>query len=168
MGVSGHRLAAELFGNNKGDNGVAVGKIRHGCLTAWLVLMIIANAATASMYLRGSGTIRATTPNMPGWALPVLIVASIFSLVCAIAFFQWEKWGFWGICATSVVAMAVNLLADLGICPTFSGLLGVSLLYGTLHIGTDNKGWPQLDWVVIFSNCRSDKSVADTRWSRLP
>jgi len=121
------------------------GKNRHGCLTAWLVLMIVANSAAALMYLLGSEAIRDKLPNMPGWTFPVLIVLSLFNLVCAIALFQWKKWGFWGICASGVVALVVNLSAGLGIGSTLAGLLGVLLLYGVLHIGKENKGWPQLD-----------------------
>ncbi len=123
---------------------MANAKNRHGCLTAWLIMMIIANAATALMYLLGSGTIRQTVPTMPEWAFPVLIVASLVNLVCAFALFQWKKWGFWGFCATSVVALVVNLSADLGIGTALVGLVGVLLLYGVLHIGKENKGWPQL------------------------
>ena len=122
------------------------GKNRHGCLTAWLVLMIIANSATALMYLLGSGFISQAAPNIPGWVFPVLIVASLFNLVCAIALFQWKKWGFWGFCASSIVGLVVNLSAvGLGLFQSFSGLLGVLLLYGVLHIGKENKGWHQLD-----------------------
>lgn len=124
---------------------MAEGKSRHGCLTAWLVLMIIANSASALMYLLGSDAIRQALPNAPGWAFPVLIVFSLFNLVCAIALFQWKKWGFWGFCVSSVVALVVNLSIGLGIGPAVGGLIGVALLYGVLQIGKENKGWPQLD-----------------------
>jgi len=33
----------------------------------------------------------------------------------------------------------------LGLSSAVVGVLGVILLYGVLHIGKDNKGWPQLD-----------------------
>ena len=118
---------------------------RHGCLTAWLVLMIVANSATALMYLLGSEAIRPTLPDAAGWEFPVLILISLFNLVCAIALFQWKRWGFWGFCASSVVALAVNLAVGLGIGPALGGLVGVLLLYGVLHIGKENKGWPQLE-----------------------
>ena len=134
----------QKFGNKKGYDTMADGKNRHGCLTAWLVLMIIANSATALRYLLGSRAIRQAIPNMPGWAFPVLIVMSLFNLVCAIALFQWKKWGFWGFCASSIVALVVNLSVGLG-TGAFVGLLGILLLYGALHIGKENKGWPQLD-----------------------
>jgi hypothetical protein len=120
-------------------------KQRHGCLTAYLVFMIVANSASTLVYLVGSEAVRRNTPNMPAWAFPVLIVLGIFNLVCAIALFRWKKWGFWGFVASAVIAFAVNL--SIGIAPGFAlvGLLGVAILYGVLHIGKEEKGWPQLD-----------------------
>jgi hypothetical protein len=123
----------------------AEGKERHGCLTAWLVLMIVANSASALMYLLGSDAIRRTFPNTPAWAFPVLIVFSLFNLACAMALFRWKKWGFWGFCASSVGALVVNLSIGMGIGPALGGLVGVLLLYGVLQIGKKNKGWPQLE-----------------------
>ena len=120
-------------------------KSRHGCLTAWLVLMIIANSATALTYLLGRGAIQGQLPDTPGWAFPVLTVFSFFNLACAIALFKWKKWGFWGFCASSVVALIVNLSIGLGIGTTLGGLVGVALLYGVLQIGKENKGWSQLE-----------------------
>jgi hypothetical protein len=107
--------------------------------------MIVANSAIALIYLLGSEVIRRTIPDAPGWAFPVLIVFSLFNLVCAIALFKWKKWGFWGCCVFSVVALVVNLSVGLGIGPAVGGLVGVLLLYGVLHIGKENKGWPQLE-----------------------
>ena len=121
------------------------GKSRHGCLPAWLVLVIVANSATGLMYLLGSDAIRKTIPDAPGWAFPVLIVFSVFNLVCAIALFQWKKWGFWGFCVSSVVALIVNLAIGLGIGSALGGLIGAAITYGVLQIGKENKGWPQLD-----------------------
>lgn len=120
-------------------------KHRHGCLTAYLVVMIVANSAFALVYLFGSEAVRRNTPSMPQWVFPVLIVVGIFNLICAIALFRWKKWGFWGFAASAVVAFFVNL--SIGIGPGFAlfGLLGVAILFGVLHIGNEDKGWPQLD-----------------------
>ena len=116
-------------------------KQRHGCLTAWLVLMIIANSATALRYLLGSQAIKQAFPAAPGWAFPVLAVIGIFNLVCAIALFKWKKWGFWGFLVFSIVALNVNLSIGLGIGPSLFGLLGIVLLYAVLHIGKEKKGY---------------------------
>jgi len=121
------------------------GKKRHGCLTAWLILMLVANSVAALAYLLGRDAIQKQLPNMPDWAFPVLVVMCLFNLACAIALFRWKKWGFWGFCVSSVIALAVNLSIGLGVGQSLCGLIGVALLYGVLQIGKENKGWPQLD-----------------------
>lgn len=120
-------------------------KERHGCLTAYLVLAIIANSATALLYLFGAEAIKRSTPTIPDWSFPVLIVLVLFNLMCAIALFRWKKWGFWGLVASAVVTLGVNLAIGLGLSSAILGFVGVLLLYGVLHIGKDNKGWPQLE-----------------------
>jgi len=120
-------------------------KHRHGCLTAWLIVMLVANSATTVFYLVGTESIRRAFPTAPAWTFPIMALAGIFNLVCAIALFKWKKWGFWGFCASSVIALIVNLSIGVGVGPTIGGLLGVVLLYGVLHIGKENKGWSQLD-----------------------
>src|SRR6266478_76589 len=120
-------------------------KERHGCLTAYLVLAIIANAATALLYLFGAEAIKRSTPNIPDWAFPVLIVLVLFNLACAIALLRWKRWGFWGLVASAAVTLGVNPTIGLGLSSAIVGFLGVIVLYGVLHIGKDNKGWLQLD-----------------------
>jgi hypothetical protein len=44
-----------------------------------------------------------------------------------------------------VVALAVNLSIGLGAGTVLAGLAGLLVLYGVLHIGKENKGWPQLE-----------------------
>jgi hypothetical protein len=56
-----------------------------------------------------------------------------------------KKWGFWGFIASSIVALFVNLSIGMGIGQSLLGLVGIALLYGVLHIGKENKGWPQLE-----------------------
>lgn len=121
------------------------GKQRHGCLTAFLVLMVIANAASALMYLLGSAAIRQNFPSAPAWAFPVLAVMGIVNVVCAIALFQWKKWGFFGFLVTSAITFVVNLMVGLNIVQAILGLAGVAILYGVLQIGKERKGWTQLD-----------------------
>jgi MFS superfamily sulfate permease-like transporter len=123
---------------------MADAKKRHGCLTTWLVLTIMANSATVLMYVLRNETIRRSLPNAPGWALPVLIIFALFNLVCAVALLQWKKWGFWGFCASAVASLVVNLWLGVGM-GMVGAVIGVLLLYGVLHIGKENKGWPRLE-----------------------
>jgi hypothetical protein len=121
-------------------------KQRHGCLTAYLVLAIIANSVTALLYLLGSEAVkRGSLQPIPDWAFPVLIGVCLFNLVCAIALFRWKKWGFWGLVASAAVALGVNIAIGLGPLAAIGGIIAVLLLYGVLQIGKENKGWSQLE-----------------------
>lgn len=120
-------------------------KSRHGCLTAWLVVMILANSASFLLYLLAQDMISEQLPQLPDWAFPVLIVGSLFNLLCALALFRWKKWGFWGACLSSIVIFVLNIELGIGIGQSLFGLVGVVLLYAVLHIGKDNQGWPQLE-----------------------
>jgi hypothetical protein len=122
-----------------------VQKHRHGCLTAYLIFMIIANSATGLVYLLGSESIRRAIPTTPGWIFPVVIAEAILNLVFAVALLRWKEWGFWGFAFSSVAIFFVNLAAGFGVGTALFGLLGVPILYGVLHIGGATKGWPQLD-----------------------
>jgi hypothetical protein len=121
-------------------NQVSAQKHRHGCLAAYLVLMIVVNSVMALTYLLLSEGI-----HKPRWAFPVLIVTGIFNVVCAIALFRWKKWGFWGFAASAITIFFVNLSLGLGTGRALLGFLGLPILYGVLHIGKERKGWSQLD-----------------------
>jgi hypothetical protein len=121
------------------------GKQRHGCLTAWLVLMIIANSGTALVYLLGSAAIKQTLPSAPAWCFPLLAVLGLLNVVCAVALLQWRKWGFFGFVVSALAAFGINLAIGLNIVQACFGLVGVGVLYAVLQIGNANKGWPQLE-----------------------
>jgi hypothetical protein len=120
-------------------------KQRHGCLTAWLILMIIGNSLMALIYLFQSDTIRQQVPNAPGWFCPVMGLVGVVNLICAVALFKWKKWGFFGFAGTSAIVFALNLMVGLSVIQALFGLLGLAILYGVLQIGKEKKGWPQLE-----------------------
>jgi hypothetical protein len=111
-------------------------KQRHGCLTAYLIFAIIVNSAVALYYV------------FEGLAVfvigAILIIVGIFNIICFIALFKWKKWGFWGFVASAIVALCLNLYIGFG-PESFLGPIGITVLYGVLQIGKENKGWPQLD-----------------------
>lgn len=118
---------------------------RHGCLTTWLVVMLVMNSFAALVYFLAGGFLLETLPGAPSWSMPVLGTLSVLNLVCAVALLRWKKWGFWGFCLTSFAAFAINLSIGTGIGPSLMGLLGLVLLYGVLQIGGEKRGWPQLE-----------------------
>lgn len=123
----------------------ATTKQRHGCLTAWLIFMIVSNSIFSLVYLFGSAYIRKSYPNAPEWAMGVLTLSCIFNLVCSIALYKWKKWGFWGFVVTTAIGLWMNSMFGMTIVQKILGLSGVFLLYGVLRIGKENKGWPQLE-----------------------
>lgn len=120
-------------------------KQRHGCLTAYLIFMIIASLLSSASYIFASELIFSQFPDAPSWAGPVLIVLGLLNIVLAIALFMWKKWGFYGALALSVVTFFVNLAIGIGIGQALFGLIGIAILFGVLQIGDKNKGWPQLE-----------------------
>ena len=116
-------------------------KKRHGCLTAWLILMMIMNPLVILLYLAGGSVYS----YLPGWYIPVMVVMAIVNVTGAVLLFKWKKIGFWLFCATTVVGFFINLSAGLGILPSLQGLIGLPILFGVLNIGGINKGWPQLE-----------------------
>ena len=118
-------------------------KKRHGCLTACLILMIVASAIAIIVYLAGSSS-TGSFVNVPGWASAVFIIMGVFEIVCVIALFMWKKWGFWGFGAITVINFIINISIGMG-AYSLMGLIGIAVLYGVLNIGKENKGWPQLD-----------------------
>jgi hypothetical protein len=124
-----------------------VTKQRHGCVTAWLILMIIVNSATAILYLFASEII---TKNLPvDISTPMIIslgIIGIANVIFAVLLFQWKKLGFWGFTMTSIGALVINLTIGLGIGQSLFGLVGIAILYGILQIKQDNvTGWENLN-----------------------
>jgi tetratricopeptide (TPR) repeat protein len=127
-------------------------KQRHGCLTAYLVVMIIGQLFSALIYFLG-GLIIPLIPTefaaglMPGTGAGVFIlgILGLVNIACAVALLNWKQWGFWGITGTTLIALVINLILGSDISSVASSLISIAILYGVLQIGTGNKGWPQLE-----------------------
>lgn len=122
-------------------------KQRHGCVTAWLVFMIIANSLTAVLYLFAGEMIAQNLPGgMSNSMLIILAILGVGNVIFSILLLKWMKIGFWGFLATSIAAVVVNLSIGLGIVQSLLGLLGIAVLYGVLQIKQDNvSGWTNLE-----------------------
>lgn len=122
-------------------------KQRHGCVTAWLILIIVANSLTAVLYLLAGDLITQNFPGeISGSMLIVLALLGLANVIFAILLFMWKKIGFWGFLATSIVALIINLNLGLGIGQSILGLIGIAILYGILQIKQDNvSAWDNLE-----------------------
>jgi hypothetical protein len=111
------------------------GKQRHGCVTAWLILMIIGNSMVA-LFLLFAGNFIGQTQSLPipPSMLIILSILGIVNVICAIMLMQWKKIGFWGFIITSVIAFGINIQLELGIGQSVSGLISIGILYAILQI----------------------------------
>jgi len=115
------------------------GKQRGGCLTALLVLMMIANPLVALMYLATGDAIKRTL-HAPDWAIPVLGVAALTNFVCAVGIWRFKKWGMFGAVAMAAVGLVVNFTIGIQPMQALMGLLGPVIL-----IALVKPQWAQFD-----------------------
>jgi len=101
---------------------------RSGCLTALLVVMILANVVTGLLYLllfaRGQ-----TIGNASLWAIGVLVLFSIVNVVSLISIWRWRKWGFFGFVFSVVVVFALNVSIGLPPAAAVVGLISPIVLF---------------------------------------
>ncbi len=142
-----------LFIKTKGKNiqtlneNSNVAKQRHGCVTAWLITMIVLNSLGALLYLLASEWVAKNLPhNVSTSTILLLGVIEIGNVVFSVLLFQWKKIGFYGFVMTSIVALIINLSIGTGAAQSVFGILGIALLYGVLQIKKDNvTAWENLE-----------------------
>jgi len=122
-------------------------KQRHGCVTAWLIFMIVANSLSAGLYLFAKELI---TNSLPGVVSTPLIISlgilAIGNIVFSVMLFQWKKLGFWGFVLTTAGSLIINLTIGLSVGQSLFGLAGIAILYGVLQIKQGNvTAWENLD-----------------------
>ena len=117
-------------------------KSRHGCATAYLVFMIIANAlASITDLLLG---VSQRLPALPGYRFFILALFRCLIVVFAVALLRWNRWGFYGFMASALLIAVINVLS-INLGGALFGLLGVAVLYGVLQIGGERNTWSQLE-----------------------
>lgn len=117
-------------------------KQMHGCLTAYLTMMLLTNLGTSIFYLSSLGS--NLTQRLSPPLLVFMAIMCLLNFVFTIALFKWKKWGFFGIIGSTIIAFVVNLYIGIG-AMSLLGLSGIPILYAVLNIGKERAGWHQLD-----------------------
>ena len=99
-------------------------KKRGGCITAFLILMFIANPLMSIYYLMAGDTVKQALPSIPDWAIPVLAIFGLINLGLAIAVWNWKKIGIYGFWATAIIILVINLSIGFSPIQSLLGLLG--------------------------------------------
>ncbi|MCK9640060.1 MAG: hypothetical protein M0R39_09145 [Prolixibacteraceae bacterium] len=124
-----------------------VPKQRHGCVTAWLILMIVANSLSAGLYLFAREMVTKSLPGEVSTPMIILLgILAIGNIVFSVMLFQWKKLGFWGFVVTTAGALIINLTIGLGVGQSLFGLAGIAILYGVFQIKQGNfTAWENLE-----------------------
>jgi len=141
-----HGQILELQMKNQIEN-QNVQKQRHGCVTTWLILIIIANSILSALYLFGSEDITdALAENIPEAMIVLLGILGAANAIFAVMLLKWKKLGFWGIAGLSIIGVIINLSLGLGLGNSLLGLVSLSILYGILQMKQGNAtAWENLE-----------------------
>lgn len=120
-------------------------KKRHGCLTAYLLLMIFLFVIGAATYFFARESVVQNNPEIPPTLHPVFGVLNLLMAGCIVALWKWRKWGFWGFVVLGIAGGALNTVLSGSILQASMVPIGILILYGVLNIGRENRGWSQLE-----------------------
>ena len=121
-------------------------KSRHWCVTAWLVLIILANVFGALLLFVAQQALGDSVPVHLAWFLPTIVFLCLANVVCAVAVLNWKAWGVIGICL--VYAAAIGIGVVLGTATALSvcvGLIAPVVLLIVLQFGDRRSTWSQLE-----------------------
>ena len=106
-------------------------KKRGFWLTAFLILMFIANPLTAFMYFSAPDLIVSTQPKATIGIVYALGVMSVINFAIAVGIWSWKKCAVYGMYASVAIAFAINIYLGIGIVGALFGLLGGLLIFLT-------------------------------------
>lgn len=129
------------------DDHLTQAKKRHGCLTAWLILIILASGFVSVLYLFAGELVSQGTPGgIPQSMLTLLAILGVGNVIAAILLFQWKKAGFFIFVFTYLGSFVINMYVGLGLAQSLMGVLGLAILFAVLQIKSGRiSGWENLE-----------------------
>jgi hypothetical protein len=130
----------------RGQSNVA-GKERHGCVSTWLVFIIIVNAIVAAIYfLYRDETLSNLLIDIPPKLITLLGILAVANVLSAILLLLWKKIGFWAFLVTTILGVAINLKIGLSPFQSLFGLISVVVLFGILQVKENGvSAWKNLE-----------------------
>ena len=122
-------------------------KQRHGCLTAWLIYLILSySIVSLGLFFNSDSTVEKfqyiKSENL------LLIVASIAILNVLFIFMvlKWFKLGFWGLLSTSTLLFIIQIMNSNNILTPIITAIVMLIIYGLLKLKKRNvSGWDNLE-----------------------
>lgn len=104
------------------------GVARGGCLTAFLVFIVLANAVTVLFYLIYAEQVRILFPRLSSGGLFALWFGALLNIAFAIMVWQWRRVGVYGLIILALLVFPFNLYIGIPAVQAMIGLLGPVIL----------------------------------------
>jgi len=106
---------------------------RHGCVTAWLIIMLVSNAIVSLVYfLMANGLMHGS--KLSSVTLMALTLIGMLNVTFSIMLLSWKKIAFYGFGIIGVFTFLLNISVGISPLGSLFGLAGVAILYGILQI----------------------------------
>jgi len=122
--------------DNIENEDAGIEKRRGFWLSAFLILMFIANPLTSYTYFSNPDLMVSVFPKATSEIIYLMGFIALINLFLAIAIWHWVKWGIYGFYTSIAIAFAINIYLEIGIVGSLAGLLG-----GVLIFFTTKKRW---------------------------
>ena len=122
-------------------------KQRHGCLTAWLIYLILSYSIVSLGLFFNSDSIVQKFQYIKSENL-LLIVASIaiLNVLFIYMLLKWFKLGFWGLLSTSTLLFIIQIMNSNNILTPIITAIVMLIIYGLLKLKKRNvSGWDNLE-----------------------
>lgn len=122
-------------------------KQRHGCLTAWLIYLMLSYSIVSMGLFFGSDIIVQKFQYIESENL-LLIVASIaiLNVLFILMLLKWFKLGFWGLLSTSTLLFIIQIMNCNNLLTPIITAIVILIMYGLLKLKKRNvSGWDNLE-----------------------
>ena len=107
-------------------------KKRHGCVTAWLGLLLI--GVVFGLYVNIS------------YGLYFMLLMTLINLVLIILLFQWKKIAFWGFVISCIIVFVYNMNYGVDTATAIGGLLSPLVLWAIFQFKSNGvSAWDNLE-----------------------
>ena len=117
---------------------------RHGCLSAFLLLMLAGNSLAVAAYLLAGQKWLAAYPLAPAWAAYLFAAVGAINVGLTIALYYWKRAAFYAFWGVAIVVFGLNVSIGIPAVQALTGFVGPVFLTFVLQIGGNRKGWYQL------------------------
>lgn len=128
-------------------------KQRHGCVNAWLWLVIAVNLVTCGYYAIKMFSMEYNTLV---WGFGLISILALGNVLGAILLMRWNKYGFYLFIACTIINAIINAgILSLGAISGIQGLVAILIWWGILHIKKDGvPAWKLMNGGWDYKHCR--------------